>query len=129
CVVLATTMGISQSAELRSRTSSIYSKGHIAHRHTVSVHRGTAGRSVSRVRATLKTPHGRGTHKLAAHHHDRQQLARHHDQQQSARHESGHSDGLMSGIASVYSDEKTANGEYAYASRLTAAHRSLPFGT
>ena len=35
----------------------------------------------------------------------------------------------MSGIASVYSGEKTANGEYAYASRLTAAHRSLPFGT
>lgn len=33
------------------------------------------------------------------------------------------------GIASVYSDEKTANGEYAHASLLTAAHRSLPFGT
>ena len=33
------------------------------------------------------------------------------------------------GIASVYSGEKTANGEYAYASALTAAHRSLPFGT
>jgi rare lipoprotein A len=34
-----------------------------------------------------------------------------------------------SGIASVYSGEKTANGEYAHASRLTAAHKSLPFGT
>ncbi len=34
-----------------------------------------------------------------------------------------------SGIASVYSGEKTANGEYAHASALTAAHRSLPFGT
>jgi rare lipoprotein A len=33
------------------------------------------------------------------------------------------------GIASVYSDEKTANGEYAHASALTAAHRTLPFGT
>ena len=33
------------------------------------------------------------------------------------------------GIASVYSGEKTANGEYAHASLLTAAHRSLPFGT
>jgi rare lipoprotein A len=33
------------------------------------------------------------------------------------------------GIASVYSGERTANGEYAYASGLTAAHRSLPFGT
>ena len=33
------------------------------------------------------------------------------------------------GIASVYSGEKTANGEYASASALTAAHKSLPFGT
>ena len=35
----------------------------------------------------------------------------------------------QSGIASVYSNERTANGEYARASGLTAAHRSLPFGT
>ena len=35
----------------------------------------------------------------------------------------------QSGIASVYSDEKTANGEYAHASALTATHRTLPFGT
>ena len=33
------------------------------------------------------------------------------------------------GIASVYSGEKTANGEYAHASALTAAQKSLPFGT
>src|SRR5215468_7338026 len=33
------------------------------------------------------------------------------------------------GIASVYSGEKTANGEYAHASALTAAHKTLPFGT
>src|SRR4029077_12249408 len=33
------------------------------------------------------------------------------------------------GIASVYSGEKTANGEYAHAFALTAAHRTLPFGT
>jgi rare lipoprotein A len=33
------------------------------------------------------------------------------------------------GVASVYSGERTANGEYAYASGLTAAHRTLPFGT
>jgi peptidoglycan lytic transglycosylase len=36
---------------------------------------------------------------------------------------------LMSGIASVYSGGRTANGEIAAANRLTAAHRSLPFGT
>jgi rare lipoprotein A len=34
-----------------------------------------------------------------------------------------------SGIASVYSGEKTANGEYAHAKAYTAAHKTLPFGT
>ncbi len=37
--------------------------------------------------------------------------------------------GLMSGIASVYSGGRTANGEVARAGGMTAAHRSLPFGT
>lgn len=44
------------------------------------------------------------------------------------RHSTPHSGG-MSGIASVYSGGKTANGEHASAGGLTAAHRSLPFGT
>jgi rare lipoprotein A len=35
----------------------------------------------------------------------------------------------QTGIASVYSNERTANGEYAYPTRYTAAHKSLPFGT
>jgi rare lipoprotein A len=35
----------------------------------------------------------------------------------------------QSGIASVYSGGRTANGESARASGMTAAHRSLPFGT
>ena len=35
----------------------------------------------------------------------------------------------QSGIASVYSGGRTANGETARASGLTAAHRTLPFGT
>ncbi len=34
-----------------------------------------------------------------------------------------------SGIASVYSGGRTANGDRAQASGMTAAHRSLPFGT
>ena len=34
-----------------------------------------------------------------------------------------------SGIASVYSGGRTANGERALAHHLTAAHRTLPFGT
>jgi rare lipoprotein A len=35
----------------------------------------------------------------------------------------------QSGIASVYSGGLTANGEHASAGGMTAAHRSLPFGT
>ncbi len=35
----------------------------------------------------------------------------------------------QSGIASVYSGGRTANGEHASRGGLTAAHRSLPFGT
>jgi peptidoglycan lytic transglycosylase len=35
----------------------------------------------------------------------------------------------QSGIASVYSGGRTADGGYARASSFTAAHRTLPFGT
>ncbi len=35
----------------------------------------------------------------------------------------------QTGIASVYSGGRTADGEHASAGGLTAAHRSLPFGT
>jgi peptidoglycan lytic transglycosylase len=35
----------------------------------------------------------------------------------------------QSGIASIYSGGRTANGEHAAAAGLTAAHRTLPFGT
>jgi rare lipoprotein A len=35
----------------------------------------------------------------------------------------------QTGIASIYSGGRTANGEHARASDLTAAHRTLPFGT
>jgi rare lipoprotein A len=38
-------------------------------------------------------------------------------------------DPLQSGVASVYSGGRTANGEVAAAGGLTAAHRTLPFGT
>jgi rare lipoprotein A len=40
-----------------------------------------------------------------------------------------HPGGNQVGIASIYSGGKTANGETASPSHLTAAHRSLPFGT
>jgi rare lipoprotein A len=35
----------------------------------------------------------------------------------------------QTGIASIYSGGRTANGEHARASGMTAAHRTLPFGT
>jgi len=35
----------------------------------------------------------------------------------------------QTGIASVYSGGRTANGEYVHRGHLTAAHPSLPFGT
>ncbi len=35
----------------------------------------------------------------------------------------------QSGIASIYSGSRTANGEKADANGMTAAHKSLPFGT
>jgi peptidoglycan lytic transglycosylase len=38
-------------------------------------------------------------------------------------------DGGNSGIASVYSDSRTASGEAMISGGMTAAHRSLPFGT
>jgi rare lipoprotein A len=37
--------------------------------------------------------------------------------------------GEFSGIASIYSGGHTANGEYASSGGLTAAHKTLPFGT
>jgi rare lipoprotein A len=43
--------------------------------------------------------------------------------------QASHHAGSMSGVASVYSGGRTANGEHASAGGLTAAHRSLPFGT
>jgi len=40
-----------------------------------------------------------------------------------------HAEENQVGLASVYSGGRTANGETAAPSHLTAAHRSLPFGT
>jgi rare lipoprotein A len=41
----------------------------------------------------------------------------------------GHHDFERSGIASIYSGGRTANGERVNPAAMTAAHRSLPFGT
>jgi len=56
--------------------------------------------------------------------------ARHDDRRDTvARVGASAGDPLQSGIASIYSGGRTANGEVAAAGGLTAAHRSLPFGT
>ncbi len=43
--------------------------------------------------------------------------------------DAAHNAAILSGVASIYSGGRTANGETARAGGLTAAHRSLPFGT
>jgi rare lipoprotein A len=40
-----------------------------------------------------------------------------------------HDEHGLNGMASVYSGQRTANGEHASRHQLTAAHPSLPFGT
>jgi len=46
------------------------------------------------------------------------------------KHGAGHSRGTGgAGLASVYSDSRTASGEHMNAGAMTAAHRTLPFGT
>jgi rare lipoprotein A len=77
----------------------------------------------------------RGLHRHARglYRHHARSLYRHHAR--NHRHhpgvETGQSGSGQSGIASVYaySGERTANGQRATPSSLTAAHRSLPFGT
>ena len=46
------------------------------------------------------------------------------------KHYAGHSRGTGgAGLASVYSDSRTASGEHMNSGAMTAAHRTLPFGT
>jgi peptidoglycan lytic transglycosylase len=104
--ILATTMGIANAA-------------HLNHGITAPHHRGHAARQ----RIALKHHHHWASRRS---HHGRVQavVGLSHEAEPSA---SGRAP--QSGIASIYSGERTANGEYASANRLTAAHRSLPFGT
>jgi rare lipoprotein A len=105
--ILATTMGIANAADLNLRITAPHHRGHVA-----------------RQRISLKHHHHHWASRRS--HHGRVQAVAglSHEDQPSA---SGRAP--QSGIASVYSGERTANGEYASANRLTAAHRSLPFGT
>jgi rare lipoprotein A len=114
--ILGTTMSFAHSTELRSRAHLHYahhyafarSARHHENRgeHVVALRRGTHHRYAERSLA-LGARHG--------------EVAR-------QDHAPGGA-GPFSGIASIYSGGHTANGEYASAGGLTAAHRSLPFGT
>jgi rare lipoprotein A len=52
----------------------------------------------------------------------------HHFSRDTSHHVSSKAD-RGSGIASVYSGGRTANGEHMNSAAMTAAHRTLPFGT
>ena len=76
--------------------------------------------------------HHHNVARLAIHHHYAHRIERRHRAlARRVRHEWAAEvrGGSYSGIASVYSGGRTANGEYARAGALTAAHRTLPFGT
>jgi rare lipoprotein A len=64
----------------------------------------------------------------ASHHRYAERSVAHHGDVAEQDHAPGGA-GPFSGIASVYSGGHTASGEYASAGGLTAAHRTLPFGT
>ena len=109
--ILATTMTIANAADLNIGTTGPHHRSHAAKQRTSfnhHHHHHWASDDASR-------RHHGGSHAVASLSHQDQPSA------------SGRAP--QSGIASVYSGERTANGEYASATRLTAAHRSLPFGT
>jgi rare lipoprotein A len=111
-------MNIANSASLRSGVGYHYSHGRVAGQAVAYQHRAFQ-------HATAWRMHTKVVHR----HFARSLAARIHNDQAPAREKSALGGGLMSGIASVYSGGRTANGEVAAAGGLTAAHRSLPFGT
>src|SRR5215813_5760548 len=105
--ILASTIATANSAPLHSSRGT-----HYAHRHIAGL--STHHRAYRRVGIAVRRSHGVAT----ANHIETPSLAK-----------AAVQGGLMSGIASVYSGGRTANGEVAKSGGLTAAHRSLPFGT
>ena len=126
CLVLMTTVSISQARGLQARTTSVYSKSHAVQRHTASNTGRAKAHGVTQGRTAVKS---RSSRVRLAHHTkqpDTKQPAAKASKVAKGASDSG---SPLTGIASVYSGEKTANGEYAHANGMTAAHRSLPFGT
>jgi rare lipoprotein A len=108
--ILATTVATANSAPLHSARGSHYAHGRVA---------GLSTHHRAFRRGSVATDAVRQTHAVAT---------RNHSEQPSLA-KAAVEGGLLSGIASVYSGGRTANGEVAAAGGLTAAHRSLPFGT
>src|SRR3974377_1784320 len=73
--------------------------------------------------------HSRVTAHSTSHREGAGAVVRHGDRHDTFAGGAAAGDPLQSGIASVYSGGRTANGEIAAAGGLTAAHRTLPFGT
>jgi rare lipoprotein A len=114
--ILSTTMSFAHSTELRSRARLHYIHHHATARWALH-HQGREHEIAWR--------RGESHHRYA----ERSFASRHrHGDAADQEHASGGA-GPFAGIASVYSGGHTANGEYASAGGLTAAHRSLPFGT
>jgi rare lipoprotein A len=111
-------MNVANSTSLRSGVAYHYSHGRVAGR-VIAYHHRTFHHAIA-WRTDTKTVHR---------HFARSIVARAHNNEGLAREKTALGGGLMSGIASVYSGGRTANGEVAAAGGLTAAHRSLPFGT
>jgi peptidoglycan lytic transglycosylase len=108
--ILASTVATANSAPRHSARGT-----HYAYRHTAGL--STHHRAFRR--GSIATVGVRRSHAVATRNHDeRPSLAK-----------AAIEGGFTSGIASVYSGGRTANGEVAAAGGLTAAHRSLPFGT
>jgi rare lipoprotein A len=110
--ILASTVAAAHSSPLHAGRGSHYSHARIAglNTHHPALHRSHVAAAIHRPRASANAEHAARSEKPSV---------------ATAAVEGG----LMSGIASVYSGGRTANGEVAAAGGLTAAHRSLPFGT
>jgi rare lipoprotein A len=107
--ILASTVATAHSSPLPSGRGSHYSRVRIS---GLSAHRRTS----------------RHSHVASADHRSHAVATANHSEKPSIA-KAAVEGGLMSGIASVYSGGRTANGEVAASGGLTAAHRSLPFGT
>jgi rare lipoprotein A len=122
--VLASVLFVATSTGVASATVRMHKhqedSSQIHHRHYGQIRDQHPARGAHRHARGLHRHYARGLHRHRARNYG------HHPATEASHYGSG-----QSGIASVYaySGERTANGQRATPSGLTAAHRSLPFGT